>query len=77
MSHTSFVSHEGSQMARLGLIVLREGLHFAPVALASLPREESKGTVPRGSELSMTLKEGSQFSLFRALESGTTRISSG
>ena len=51
------MSHEGSQMAWLGLVVLREGLHFAPVADASLPREESKGTVPRCSKLTMTLKK--------------------
>lgn len=52
--HASFVSHEGGKMTRLGLVVLGEGLHFTPVTGASLTREESKGSVPGGSKLTMT-----------------------
>merc|ERR1712176_1205208 len=54
VSHTSFVPHEGSQVTWLGLVVFREGLDFAAVTSTPFPREESKGTVPRCSELTVT-----------------------
>jgi len=54
VSHASFMSHEGSQVTWLGLVVFREGLDFAAVTSTPFPREESKGTVPRCSELTVT-----------------------
>ena len=42
-------------MAGFGFVIFGESLDFAAVSGTSLPREESKGTVPRCSELTMTL----------------------
>ena len=50
------MSHEGSEVTGFRLVIFRESLDFAAVSGTSLPREESEGTVPRCSELTMTLK---------------------
>ena len=56
VGHTSLVAHEGSQVARLGLIVLGEGLDLALEVLGSLSREETKGSASGMFELSMRHK---------------------
>ena len=55
MGHASFVSHEGRQVTRLRFVILGERFDFASVSSTTLPREESEGTVPRSSKLSVTL----------------------
>merc|ERR1719507_1758525 len=51
VSHASLVAHEGSQVDRLGRIILGEGLDLAAVSLGPLFREESLGSVTRSLEL--------------------------
>jgi len=53
VSHTSLVTHESSQMAWLGLIILREGLDLTLEVLGSLSWEETKGTATWMLELTM------------------------
>merc|ERR1719220_40266 len=51
VGHTGLVAHEGSQVDRLGRIILWEGLNLAAVSLGPLFREESLRTVTRSLEL--------------------------
>ena len=53
VSHTSLVTHKGSQVAWLGLIILREGLDLTLEVLGSLSWEETKRTATWMLELSM------------------------
>ena len=53
VSHTSLVAHEGSQVARLGLIILGEGLDLTLEVLCSLSGEETQRTAAGVLELSM------------------------
>merc|ERR1719225_462512 len=51
VGHTGLVAHEGSQVDRLGRIILGEGLDLAAVSLGPLFGEESLRTVTRSLEL--------------------------
>ena len=53
VSHTSLVSHEGSQVAWLSLIILREGLDLTLEMLGSLSGKETKRTATWMLELTM------------------------
>lgn len=50
VGHACLVAHEGSEMARLGGVILREGLDLAAVARRALLRQEGEGAMPRGFE---------------------------
>jgi len=53
VSHTSLVTHEGSQVDGLGLVILGEGLDAATVGSATLARKETKMAVSGSLELSI------------------------
>ena len=56
MCHACLVAHEGGEVARLGGVILGEGLYLAAVSLASLARQEPKGSVAGRGEFSVRLK---------------------
>merc|ERR1719310_1649677 len=53
VGHASFVPHESGEVARLGRIILREGLDLASVAVRALPGAEPQGPVTRAFKLPM------------------------
>ena len=53
VGHTGLVTHESSQMAWLGLIILGEGLDLTLEVLGSLSWKETKGTATGMLELTM------------------------
>jgi len=57
VSHTSLVTHEGSQVDGLGLVILGEGLDAATVGSATLARKETKMAVSGSLELSVWEEE--------------------
>jgi len=53
MGHTGLEAHETGQMARLGLVILREGLDLAVVVTGTLAGQESQGSVAGSFKLSV------------------------
>lgn len=51
VGHARLVAHEGSEMARLRRVILRECLDLAAMARSTLLRQEGERSMPRGFEL--------------------------
>lgn len=55
MSHARLVAQKGSEVDRLGGVVLGEALHLPPVPAAALPRQKAQGPVPGRGEFPVRL----------------------
>lgn len=55
MGHASLVSHKSGQVDWLGLIILGESLHLAPMTLGALLRSKGHGAMARRRELAVRL----------------------
>ena len=51
--HARLVAHEGSEVARLRLVILREALHLTPEATSTLLGQETQRAVTRTLELTV------------------------